>query len=99
MVGSDRNPTSCKAFQLSQIREILVFTYYFDTKSVSFIALAKPVERTKFVTSYMTGKMRIAGSTLDDVGYCLVGNSVFNRYQEVVCKSETGLDFSYNRSE
>ena len=99
VVGNDRNPKSCKAFQLSQIGEILVFTYYFDTTSISFIARAKPVQQTKFAASYITAKMRIAGSNLNDVGYCIVGHSVFNRYQEVVCNSETDLEFSYNRSE
>lgn len=97
VVGDDANPSNCNAFQLSQVGDVLVFTYYFESAPISFIASAEPFQQTELVTTYVTGQMRLANDPIEDLGSCVVGRLGSNQYQTIVCNAEIGLEFRYDK--
>lgn len=101
MIGDDGDGPSCYSFQLSQVGEILIFTYYFDNAPISLIALAEPLQQSENTAGYATGELRIANEPIEDFGFCVVvdaqGGADWGQYALVQCNAEMGLEFIYRR--
>jgi hypothetical protein len=89
--SSDGN---CEAFQMTQSGGVLVFSYYFKGVPISFIASAEPLQQTESAAGYAVGKLMVDDTSTDMLGSCVVGR-VGNQYQQVLCRTEGGLEFMY----
>jgi len=90
--GSDLN---CEQFQLGQVDNLLVFSYYFRGTPISFLALAEPMQQTETATGYLIGKMMIDDAGLEVVGSCVIGRIGNIQYGAIQCTTEGGMEFLY----
>ena len=79
---------------MTQSGGVLVFSYYFKGVPISFIASAEPLQQTESAAGYAVGKLMVDDTSTDMLGSCVVGR-VGNQYQQVLCRTEGGLEFMY----